>query len=95
MLWSKLMRAANCVRFYLNLFCCEVNNLHVPHVKKDSDKTIHNLQLASALIRSQKTRVEHLHSPFPLFYTINAQDGKLIFLGDFFQPTYTETERPS
>ena len=29
-------------------FCCEVNNLHVPHDKKDSDKTIHNLQLPLA-----------------------------------------------
>ena len=29
-------------------FCHVVINLHVPHDKKDPDKTIHNLQLASA-----------------------------------------------
>ena len=30
------MRAANFGRFYLNRFCCEENNLHVPHNKIDS-----------------------------------------------------------
>ena len=35
---SKLMRAANCVRF-----CCHgVHEDCLPHDKKDSDKTVHN-----------------------------------------------------
>ena len=36
--------SCKCVWFYLNHFCHEVNNLHVPHKKNDSDKTVHNLQ---------------------------------------------------
>ena len=49
---SKLIRAANCVRFCLNPFCREVHEGCLPHDKKDSDKTVHNLQLTSAWIRS-------------------------------------------
>ena len=41
--------SAYCVRFCLNLFVD----------KNDSDKTIHNLQLASAWIRRLKTRGEN------------------------------------
>ena len=28
-------------------FCLDVNNLHIPHDKKNSDKTVHNLKLPS------------------------------------------------
>ena len=43
---SKLMRAANCVRLCLNPFCYAVHEGCLPHTKKkkDSDKTVHNLQ---------------------------------------------------
>ena len=48
---SKLMQAANCVRFCLNLFCREVHKGCLPHNKNDSDKTVHNLLLISAWIK--------------------------------------------
>ena len=57
------MRAANCVQFCQNPFCREVQT-------DDSDKTVHNLQLTSAWIRSWKTRTEHYILLFSLFYTI-------------------------
>ena len=38
---SKLMKDAYCVQFCLKPFCREVNNLHLPHDKKNSDITIH------------------------------------------------------
>ena len=34
--------------FYLKRFCPVVSNLHLPHIKRDSDKTVHNIKLASA-----------------------------------------------
>ena len=46
--FSKLMRAANCVQFYLNLFCPEVNEGSLPHNKNDTDKTVLSLQFTSA-----------------------------------------------
>ena len=46
------MQASNCVQFCLNLFCCKLHEVCLPHKKNDLDKTIHNLQLASASIRS-------------------------------------------
>ena len=36
---------------YLNRYCREVNNFHVNHDKKGSDKSVHNLLLATAKIR--------------------------------------------
>ena len=42
---SKLMRAANCVRFCQNHFCREVHEGCLRHDKNDSDKAVHNLQL--------------------------------------------------
>ena len=49
---SKLMRAANCVQFCLNPFSREIHEGCLPHDKIDSDKTVHNVQLTSAWIRS-------------------------------------------
>ena len=49
---SKLMQAANCVRFSQNPICPGVHEGCLPHGKNDSDKDIHNLQLALAWIRS-------------------------------------------
>ena len=51
-LLSKLIQAAYCVQFCLNPFCVEVNEGFLRHNKNTSDKTIHNLQLTSAWIRS-------------------------------------------
>ena len=53
------MLAAYSVGFRLNPSCPEVNESCLPHNKNNSDKTVHNLQLASAGIRSWKTRAEH------------------------------------
>ena len=74
---SKLMWAANCARLYLNCFCCEVNSLMYLKTNKTSDKTVHNFQLASAKIKSKKTRVVHYILFFSLYYTIKALNRKL------------------
>ena len=49
---SKLMQAANCVRFNQNPFCPEVHEGCLLQDKNDSDESVHNLQLTSAWIRS-------------------------------------------
>ena len=72
MLWSfNLMWAASCVRFYLKRCCCEVNKLHVPHNKKDSD-ILSRTQFAarSSLDKKLKGQSGDLHSLFSLFYTM-------------------------
>ena len=43
---SKLMRATNCVQLSLNPFCREVREGCLTHVKNDSDRTVHKMQLA-------------------------------------------------
>ena len=49
---SKLVQAANCARFCLNPFSCEVHEGCLSHDKNDLDKTVHKLQLTSTWIRS-------------------------------------------
>ena len=75
-----LPQSANCV-LYLNRFWREVQSLHLSHDKKDSGKTVHNLQL--------KDQSGALHSPF---HTIKALNRKLTIIGDFFLPPLTEQE---
>ena len=54
-------------------------------------------QFAARISLNKKLKDQRgaLYSPFSLFYTIKAPNEKLTFLGDFFQPPYTEPERPS
>ena len=69
--WCELQN----VRFYLNRFCSEVNNL-----PSYQEWNIHTVQHASAKIY----RVEHNILPFSPFYIMKALNGKLTVLGDFF-----------
>ena len=85
------MGAANCVRFDLNCFCHEVNNLHVPQNKKDT-------QFAARMSLDMKLKDQSraLHSPFfTISHYKSTKMENLRFLGNFFQPPYTELERAS
>ena len=67
------MQAANCIRFYLDHFCCEVNRQKL--ISLDNKLKDHSGELYCPFFYS------------PLFYTIKALNGKLtVFLGDFSQP---------
>ena len=71
--WCELQN----VRFYRNRFCREVNNLPL-HQGFRLDLTQFTAQISLDIYSGA------LHSPFSLFYTIKALNGKLTVLGDFF-----------
>ena len=64
------------------------NESCISHDKSDWDKTVHNLQLASAYFRSWKTREEHYILLLSLFHTIKALNGNLFYA--FIQPLYRD-----
>ena len=81
---------------FLNRFCREVNSLHVTHEKKiQTNRT----QFAARIILDKKLKDQSgaLHSLFfLLFYTINlAPNEETLGFKRFYQPSYTELERPS
>ena len=78
--YTLLKKSANCVRFYLNRFCCEVNEGCLPHDKINLDKSVHYLQLAS-IWRSLKTRPEHC---ILIFMYFTRYKKYLWIWGDFF-----------
>ena len=63
--------------FYLNCFCCEVNNLHVPRDKKDLDKIVRNMQLASD--KKLKDQNGALNSPFIAILHHNSAEWKTYY----------------
>ena len=63
---SKLMPAANSVQFCLNPFCPQVNKVCLPHNKNNSDKTVHNLQLASAGLEVERPERSTTFSSFAI-----------------------------
>ena len=69
MVFQLLMRAASGT-VCLNHFYSKVYEGCLTHNKNNSDKTAHDLQMSSALVRSCKTRVEHHILLFKLLYTI-------------------------
>ena len=55
--------------------------------KNDSDKTVHDLQLQLAWVKSRKTTAEHYILPFFAYL----HDKRNIFsFGSFIHPSYTE-----
>ena len=86
--------------FFLNLFCHEVNNCHVPHeVKTVMYLTTKRTQTkpytigSSHQLRLEVKRLEWstTFSFFHYFTPLKHQMENLRFLGDFFQPPYCRT----
>ena len=73
---------ANCLLFYLNRFCREVNNLHVPHNKKGFRQNRTQYAARIGLVKKLKDQSGALHSP--LFAILHHKSTEL--LADFFQP---------
>ena len=73
-------------------FIWMVNNLHVPHDKKNRYNCT---QFAATISLDEKFKDQSraLHSPSFAIYTINALKGKLMFLDDFFSASIYRTEK--
>ena len=78
------MQVANCVWFYMNHFCCDVNNLHLPHIRQ---KTRFAARIS---LDKKKDQRGALHSPFfAILYHKSTEWKTYSFYVIFFQPPYT------